>query len=318
MSPVRVGFIAPLTGGEAVVAQPMLRAVERGVARATKRFKVDAEVVPVDDDRDPARAAEAVKRLAEDASVVGVVGPKNSGSARAAAPIARAARLPLILPAATADDLCRLAAGSIFRLCATDAATARVAAQLAADLKIIRLAVIADETAYGRSLAASVRAECMRVGVVPVADLKAAAGVFHAMGEVEQAQAIKAARASGFSGVLIGAEGGPGAPLAQLAGAAAEGAYELFAGAAVEDAATVYTAESEDAAWLLIQAALQAEDREGRLQAVRAGTMRGRSGPIVFTPEGERQGATVSVWRIRGGHCLLERREYGTVRAVGV
>jgi branched-chain amino acid transport system substrate-binding protein len=253
-----IGFVAPLSSGEAVVAVPMLEAVRRGAASAAgaaRRCGATVQVLALDDQRDPERAAGLVGRLAADPSVIGVVGPKNSGCARAAIPVARAAGLPLLLPAATADDLCRLGGGWAFRLCATDAATADAAAALCLRLGIGRLAVIADATPYGIGLAAGVGAAARAVGIEVGDRLDGCGAVFHAMGEVEQAQAIRAARAAGFQGALLGAEGGPGAALPALAGPDAEGAFELYAGAPAAGAATVYAAEAEDAARLLVEAA---------------------------------------------------------------
>jgi hypothetical protein len=51
-------------------------------------------VIALDDEREPEPAAELVARLAADSAVVGVVGPKNSGCARAAIPVARQAGCP--------------------------------------------------------------------------------------------------------------------------------------------------------------------------------------------------------------------------------
>jgi ABC-type branched-subunit amino acid transport system substrate-binding protein len=323
-----IGFVAPLSSGEAVVAVPMLEAVLRGAGAAAaaagiaRRLGATVEVRPLDDDRDPARAAELVGRLAADPSVIGVVGPKNSGCARAAIPVARAAGLPLLLPAATADDLCRLGGGWVFRLCATDAATAAAAAALCLRLGVGRLAVVADATPYGAGLAAAVADAARAAGIEVGERLNGRDAVFHAMGEVEQAEGIRAARAAGFQGALLGAEGGPGAELPALAGPAAEGAFELYAGAPARDAATVYAAEAEDAARLLVEAAASSlaapapgstrapgsaeapeapVDRERLRAALVALELDGRSGRVAFTAAGERRDAAVSLWRVRSG-----------------
>ena len=335
-----IGFVAPLSSGEAVVAVPMLEAVRRGAASAAgaaRRCGASVEVLALDDRRDPERAAELVGRLAPDPSVIGVVGPKNSGCARAAIPVARAAGLPLLLPAATADDLCRLGAGWVFRLCATDAATADAAAALCLRLGVARLAVIADATPYGAGLAAGVGRAALALGIEVRERLDGCAAVFHAMGEVEQAEAIRAARAAGFEGALLGAEGGPGAELPTLSGPAAEGAFELYAGAPAAGATTVYAAEAEDAARLLVEAAAAAAathaparpggapppppaggdgraagptrgapDR-GRLRAaLAAAEAEGASGRVAFTRAGERRDAAVSLWRVRSGTSVAE------------
>jgi branched-chain amino acid transport system substrate-binding protein len=312
-----LGFVAPLASGEAVVAVPMLEAVRRGAALAGERGGAPVGVVALDDARDGDRAAELVGRLAADPRVVGVVGPKNSGCALAAIPVARRAGLPLLLPAATADDLCRLGKGWLFRLCATDRATAAAAAALCRRLGVARLAVVADVTAYGTGLAEGVRRAALAAGIEVAAGLEGADAVFHAMGEVEQSEAIRAARAAGFEGLLLGAEGGPGAALPALAGTAGEGAWQLYAGAPAAGAATVYAAEAEDAARLLVEAAAAAgalTARDGRRavrdarravrDALAASRLDGASGHVAFTAEGERRDAAVSVWRIHRGVSL--------------
>jgi branched-chain amino acid transport system substrate-binding protein len=314
-----IGFVAPLSSGEAVVAVPMLEAVVRGAAAAdgvARPLGATVEVRPLDDHRDPARAAELVGRLAADPSVIGVVGPKNSGCARAAIPVARAAGLPLLLPAATADDLCRLGGGWVFRLCATDAATADAAAALCLRLGVGRLAVIADATPYGAGLAAGVAEAARAAGIEVGGRLDGRDAVFHAMGEVEQAEAIRAARAGGFQGALLGAEGGPGAELPALAGGAAEGAFELYAGTPAPGATTVYAAEAEDAARLLVEAAAASlagsapgsgsVDRERLRAALAVSELDGRSGRVAFTAAGERVHAAVSLWRVRSGTSVAE------------
>lgn len=289
-----LAFVAPLSGGEAVVALPMLEAVRRGAGAV--------EVVAFDDRREPERAADIVRALAADPAVIGVVGPKNSGTAAAAAPIAAAAGLPLLLPCATADGLCR-PGGTVFRLCARDADLAEAAGDLCARLGVRTLAVLADDTAYGRGLAEAVKAAATRRRVMVTDGLPGADAVFHAMGEVEQADAMRATRSEGFPGPLFGAEGGPEAPLATLAGPAGEGSFQLYPGAAVA-APAVYTPEAEDAATALLHAA--AADRPTTLARLRTLDLIGRSGPLSFDPAGERTAAAVTVWRLQGGRSVPE------------
>jgi branched-chain amino acid transport system substrate-binding protein len=287
-----IGFVAPLGGPEAVVARPMLEAARRGAGS-------DAEVVAVDDGRDPARAARAVADLAADGRCVGVVGPKNSGSVRAAAPVAAAAGLPLVLPCATNDDVTTLAPGLVFRLCATDSATAAAAAALVAEQGLEPLTILVDDTDYGRGLAVAVHTVATRSGVALTARGAVAGSLFLAMGEVEQAERMRALRAAGCRAVLVSAEGGPGAPLPELAGDAADGAWLLYPGAATDDA-HVYAAEAHDAAHLLATAGPDRTAVRAAL-ASRRPVAAGRTGPIAFDERGERAGAVVTRYRVRAG-----------------
>ena len=121
-----IGVVAPFSTEEAVVAGPLLAAVEEIVATSNPSVRVIAH----DDGRDPSRAAEGVATILAEPGCIGVVGPKNSGCALAAAPLAARAGVPLLLPCATADELTS-DGGVVFRLCAPDRLTAAAAIDLA-------------------------------------------------------------------------------------------------------------------------------------------------------------------------------------------
>jgi hypothetical protein len=105
-------------------------------------------------------------------------------------------------------------------------------------------------------------------------------------------------RRGGFAGALISAEGGPGAPIAALAGADAEGAWLLYPGVPV-DGRSVYAAEAADAARILLAVG------SGGAPAIRAGHFDGETGSIRFAPDGERAGAAVSRYRVVDGAAVL-------------
>ena len=133
---------------------------------------------------------------------------------------------------------------------------------------------------------------------VEIAEGPAGAGAaFLAMGEVEQAALMGELRAGGFVGDFISAEGGPDAPIATLAGPAAEGAWLLYPGVPVEGR-SVYAAEAEDAARVLLAGA-------GEPAAIRNGSFDGETGRIRFMSTGERVGAAVSRYRVTDGVARL-------------
>jgi ABC-type branched-subunit amino acid transport system substrate-binding protein len=288
-----IGVVAPFSTDERVVAGPLLAAVEQVVSKSGRSIRVIAR----DDGRDPSRAADAVAEILAEPGCIGVVGPKNSGCALAAAPLATAAGVPLVLPCATADELTG-EGGVVFRMCAPDRLTAAAALGLVIELGARPVAVIADETSYGRGLARKVR-KAAEARSVDVADTVAATGaVFLAMGEVEQAVLMRKLRADGYRGEFISAEGGPDAPIATMAGPAAEGAWLLYPGVPVAGQ-TVYAAEAADAARVLLSAGA------GGVDAIRNGTFDGMTGSIRFGASGERDGARVSRYRVAGGVARL-------------
>jgi ABC-type branched-subunit amino acid transport system substrate-binding protein len=288
-----IGVVAPFSTDEAIVAGPLLAAVEEVVAASGEPVSVVAR----DDGRDPARAADAVRAILAEPGCIGIVGPKNSGSALAAAPLAAAAGLPLVLPCATADGLTD-EGGVVFRMCAPDRATAAAAIQLAAELGVERLAVLADETAYGQGLARAVRVAAAASGIDASSLVGETQATFLAMGEVEQAALMIELRRDGYRAHFISAEGGPDAPIVSLAGPAAEGAWLLYPGVPVAGR-SVYTAEAADAARVLLSAA------SGGAPAIRDGTVDGETGQIRFTTNGERDGAVVSRYQVVEGVARL-------------
>ena len=300
-----IAVIGPLGSAERIVAQPMLTAVRAAVHRAGPVFGGRVAVRELDDGRDPVQALRLVQRCIDDPDVIGVVGPKNSGSALAAQDLACASGLPLLLPAATADHLA--GHGTTLRMCAPDAATAAAAARLVTGLHVQQLWVEADDTAYGQRLADAVRVEAERIPVTLAASVAAADAAFLAMGEVEQSARIVALRAEGYQGQLIGAEGGPGAPIAELAGPAGEGSWQLYPGTHAAGHRHVYTAEAGAAATALLRAFDVTGDRTEIATWLRRRDREVVScelGPLWFDADGERVGASVSLWQVESGRSL--------------
>lgn len=297
-----IAVIGPLSSAEAIVAQPLLTAVRAAVQAAGPVFGGRVAVRELDDRRDPLVAERLVRSCIDDPDVIGVVGPKNSGSALAVQELACAAGLPLLLPTATAELLS--GPGTSLRLCASDAATAAAAARLATGLGVRSLWVEPDGTAYGQRLASAVRAAVHRARLPLAITPEGADAAFLAMGEVEQAQRIVALRAGGFTGALLGAEGGPGAPLGQLAGDAAEGSWQLYPGTHAAGHRHVYAAEAAAAATALLRAYDATGDRTEIATWLRQRdreVVGSELGPLWFDADGERVGASVGLWRIEHG-----------------
>lgn len=297
-----IAVIGPLGGPEAVVAQPMLTAVRAAVQAAGPAFGGRVAVREFDDQRDPALAERLVQRCIGDPDVIGVVGPKNSGCALAVQEVACAAGLPLLLPAATAEHLS--GPGTSLRLCASDTATATAAARLATGLGVRSLWVEGDATAYGQRLASAVRAAVHRTRMPLAITPDGADAAFLAMGEVEQAERMLTLRSNGYIGQLIGAEGGPGAPIAALAGEAAEGGWQLYPGTHAPGHRHVYTAEAAAAATALLRAYDATGDRTEIATWLRRRdreVIGSELGPLWFDADGDRVGTSVGLWRIEGG-----------------
>jgi ABC-type branched-subunit amino acid transport system substrate-binding protein len=115
--------------------------------------KVKFELVAEDDAADPKQGTAAAQKLC-DAKVNGVVGHLNSGTTIPASKVYNQCGLPMISPSATNPELTQLGYKNVFRLLANDnelgAGLARHAQQV---LKLKKVAIIDDRTAYGKGVA---------------------------------------------------------------------------------------------------------------------------------------------------------------------
>lgn len=340
-----IGFAAPLSGDQAIVGRPMswcaALAVEQANARGDLPFHL---TLLVEDDRADPTVAEAVaRRFVDNPTVIGVVGHKNSGPSAAAAPIYAAAGLAQITPSSTNSQLSRQGYPTFFRLCAHDAIQGVVAARYAIRaLKARRIAVIHDRTDYGAPLAevvaATIRQEGAEValfeGIVEgagdfrdtVARIREQAPdlVYFALTEIEASILARQLQEAGVEVTLFGTDGSKESAFLPLAGAAAEGAYQTYAGVDPESTPSaqpfirefearygqvpVYGVEVYDAACLLIEALARVADldRQSIVQAVATTkNFEGASGRISFAPNGDRLDPQVSIWRVERGEIRL-------------
>jgi branched-chain amino acid transport system substrate-binding protein len=344
-STAKIAFLAPLTGAESVVGVPMMQAVALAVAEANALSELPfrVELLALDDEAAPAKARELAGALVRDRQVVGVVGHKNSGPSNAAGAVYAAAGLAQVTPSSTNSDLARRGWPTFFRVCADNDRQATVAARYALEtLGAHRLAVVHDGTDYGRPLAetfASVAgdggAEVALVERVElgqrrfgetVGRIEEAAPdlVYFGLTEIESAYLTRDLRAAGVQARLFGADGGRRSPFPRLAGKAAEGVYETYAGVDPETssrarafvgtyegrygACPIFGPEAYDAAHLLLEALRRvgAVDRSAVLAELRAlDGFVGATGAIAFEADGNRRDARVTIWQVVDGEMSL-------------
>lgn len=156
---IRIGHVAPLSGGQAAMG----RDNENGARMAIDDLntqnieiggkKVRFELVAEDDAADPKQGTAIAQKLC-DAKVAGVVGHLNSGTTIPASKVYNECGIPHITPSATNPDLTKPGYKTTFRLMANDNALGSGLAFYAADkLKLKKIAVIDDRTAYGQGVA---------------------------------------------------------------------------------------------------------------------------------------------------------------------
>jgi branched-chain amino acid transport system substrate-binding protein len=341
----KIGYAAPLTGDQAIVGIPMSQCAELAIAEANEDAALPFALAleRVDDGAEPARAQQVARGFIEDPTVIGVVGHKNSGPSLAAAPLYAEAGLVQITPSSTNSRLSQQGYRTFFRMCAHDAIQGQVAARYA--LRVLgarRVAIVHDRTDYGRPLADTVQATVQEEGgdVVLFEGITEGAQdfgetverlrqcsphlIYFALTEIESSILARQLSAAGIGVDRFGTDGSKESQFVPLAGPAAEGTYQTYAG--VDPASTpsarpfvqrfteqygpvpVYGTEVYDATNLLIGALRRTAtpDRQAIARALRAmGEVQGASGPISFDANGDRQDPQVSIWRVENGDINL-------------
>ncbi|MCB2189444.1 MAG: ABC transporter substrate-binding protein [Deltaproteobacteria bacterium] len=175
--PVRIGVVLPMTGSVASYGQMcwmgMLLAQEiepRVLGRPVK-------LLLVDDKSDNVEAANATNRLVQKDQVAAILGPATSSRALAAAPIAEAAKVPMVLPTAT-NPIITQGRKFVFRNCFIDPYQGQVAARYAYEqLGSRRAAIMMDVSQdYAVALAKFFREEFQKLGGKVVAMVKCNTG----------------------------------------------------------------------------------------------------------------------------------------------
>ena len=156
---VKIGHVAPVSGAQAAFGKDNENGARMaiddlnaaGVMIGGKRAKF--ELIAEDDAADPKQGAAVAQKLC-DTKVAGVAGHLNSGTSIPASKIYHDCGIPMITPASTNPNLTKPGYKTTFRLLANDNALGAGLAYYAADaLKLKRIAVIDDRTAYGQGVA---------------------------------------------------------------------------------------------------------------------------------------------------------------------
>jgi branched-chain amino acid transport system substrate-binding protein len=173
---VKIGHVGPISGSQASYGKDnengARMAVDdlnaKGVVIGGKKVKL--ELVAEDDGADPKQGAAVAQKLC-DAKVAGVVGHLNSGTTIPASKIYNDCGIAMVTPSATNPALTKPGYKTTFRMLANDNALGAGLAFYAADtLKLKRIAVIDDRTAYGQGVAEVFKRTALTKGITIVDD----------------------------------------------------------------------------------------------------------------------------------------------------
>jgi len=156
---VKIGHVGPLTGGIAHLGKDNENGARLAIEEINAKGlviggqKITLELDAQDDAGDPRTATQVAQKLVDD-KVVGVVGHLNSGTTIPASKIYSDAGIVQISPSATNPAYTQQGFRTTYRDLATDAQQGPALANYAAKgLKIKRVAIVDDSTAYGQGLA---------------------------------------------------------------------------------------------------------------------------------------------------------------------
>ena len=168
---VKIGHVAPMSGGQAHYgkdnANGSAMAVEdlnaQNIVIGGKKIKF--ELMAEDDAADPKQGTAVAQKLC-DAKVAGVVGHLNSGTTIPASKIYNDCGIPHVTGAATNPNLTKPGYKTTYRIIANDNALGAGLAVYAADtLKLKKIAVIDDRTAYGQGVAEVFKKTALSKGI---------------------------------------------------------------------------------------------------------------------------------------------------------
>ena len=171
---VKIGHVGPVSGAQAHYGKDnengARMAIEdlnaKGVTIGGKKVKL--ELVAEDDAADPKQGTAAAQKLC-DAKVAGVAGHLNSGTTIPASSVYNACGIPHVTPSATNPKLTQQGYKTTFRLLANDNALgAGLALHAANNLKLKKVAIIDDRTAYGQGVAEVFKKTALARGMVVV------------------------------------------------------------------------------------------------------------------------------------------------------
>jgi branched-chain amino acid transport system substrate-binding protein len=335
---IRIGAAGPMTGSESKMGVDLKNGVMLAAAEWNAKGGVlgkKIEVVSGDDAADPKQAVSVANKFINQ-KVNAVVGHWNSSCSIPASTFYNDADKVMISPATTNPHLTLQGYKLVFRVCGTDAQQGRMAADFVVkSLHPKRVAIIHDNTAYGKGLADIFRealegkVSVVYYGVISQGDpdyksvltsinekkpdLYFFGGVYPEAGRL-----VRQAKEVGMRAPMMTGDGVFDPTFLSIAGAAAEGTYVTF-GKEPKGLSTAasfiqnykakfgepgpYSIYAYDAANIILTAMAETKSVEGKKLAdfISKTTFHGAFGDISFDKNGDVTKAPYVMWRVKDG-----------------
>lgn len=305
----KIGFMGDLSGANALLVVGSRDGATLAIQQANEKgdLPIKLRIQPEDTVADKDKAVTLAQKLAADNRILAVVGPAFSGESFSAGPILQGATIPQITPSATNPGIAQQGFKLWWRAVGNDNSQGAPAPGVIFKvMKGTKVFVGHDKTAYGEGLATIVRDNIKNsnasalVGFEAVdpgkEDYSAIASKLVSSGadvffwgaySPEAGKILTQARAKGFKGQFLGADGSKDEVFLKGAGTNAEGARLLCPCADVttsddpiaekfvedysreEGALTIYAAEGYDATNIIIEAIRKAGKPGSDIKAYR-------------------------------------------------
>ncbi len=339
---VKIGHAGPLTGGIAHLGKDDENGARLAVDEANAKGikiggkKVKFELMSEDDQADPKMGPTIAQKFV-DAKVAGVAGHLNSGVSIPASAVYNAAGIPMISGSATNPKLTEQGFKTIFRVVGRDDQQGPAVAQYLAGLKVKKVAIADDATAYGEGLANEVEKTLKAAGIQVVAhektndkatDFKAILtkmkgkapdAVFYGGMDATGGPMLKQARELGVKAVFSFGDGACTAEMAKLAGTtAAEGMICSQAGLPASAASQAFNDAFKakfgevkqyapffyDAVGIMVAAMQKADsvDPAKFVPEIQKISYQGATGKIEFDEKGDRKNAEITIFTMKNGN----------------
>lgn len=159
---LKIGYIAPLTGGSASLGVPAQHGIQLAIDQINASGELDRqlELIAVDDEADPTKSAAAAQRMVDEQNVVAVLGGPNSGPVLANNPIITGAGVVQLITVAQADGLIDPESPGYdltFQVTENNTYNVLATVQFFLDADYASICAVSDTTEYGQSGIASIR-----------------------------------------------------------------------------------------------------------------------------------------------------------------
>ena len=342
---VKIGHAGPLTGPVAHFGKDgengARLAIEEINAKGLKigGQEVKFELVSEDDQADPRTATTVAQRLT-DVGVKGVVGHVTSGASIPASRVYEQAGIPVVTPSSTSPKLTQQGFKVTYRVIANDLQQGEAMAKYAlGTLKLKKVAIIDDRTAYGQGLADAFGESLKKAGgelvgreftndkatdftaILTKIKAKAPDAVFYGGMDAQGAPMLRQMRQLGMNATYLGGDGSCTGEMIKLAGGALDDKVfctqagipptQMPGGKAFLDRfkerfkgdVLLYAPYSYDATMALVEAMKIADstDPAKYLPALQKVTFQGVTGAIAFDPKGDIKEGGVSMYHFVNG-----------------